>query len=696
MKRSVSGIVFDDRENPLPGMRVTLGFPGSVFGKGLSSGIVGPDGMFTLERVRRGGPGKLENGAYIRNLELVVQDVAGRVVRRFAVVDEDRDGKPEHRFIGYFKVPLAEAGGYVATLGTGSYSRLSEGNAVTFLMDEKAFAEAADLIHKAEEELLLSQLFFPVPPDFDPEFFKEEPKLVFEFGDPPIDLENLRELHAGDQRPERLLNDAADRGVKAKLLIHGFEVPLWFKIVASLLVAPFGPGAVVAVNTLLTDDNLTEADELAGYFAQANRPNVKALPFKQPVLSAGVMHCKLVIADGKLALSIGSPFGQGYVDGHAHRIDDPGRGSHSGFPMHDAGFAVSGPAVAHLHEAFRVLWNIEAGETDRVDPRPTPPSQTDGGDAICDMQVVRTLSKGGKFEGLTEDGEQGILEAYLRAINEAQDYIYLETQYFTNDAIGNALVNVLKRSIAAGTNLQAILLVNIRPDVPFYPRRQRQLITRIRKAIDWRGAGRDRFGVFTRWTWEPDGFGPSGRPRIMPVYVHAKVGIVDDKWATVGSANLDGLSLDSLRLAELIGKENRAVEVNGVMFNGVDGTSESDAVRILRHQLWAEHLGELTGTGEPAPGALTTQRGATGWLGNWTKRAKENVRQLIDDPLHEHGDYARILPWPEDDSTHKTPRDHLKALGIPSHAVVPMKSTRAFDFKTGEWDPESRAKPDYP
>ena len=58
---------------------------------------------------------------------------------------------------------------------------------------------------------------------------------------------------------------------------------------------------------------------------------------------------------------------------------------------------------------------------------------------------------------------------------------------------------------------------------------------------------------------------------------------------------------------------------------------------------------------------------------------------------------ARVLPWPTDNCTHSTPRDHLDALGVnPNriYKVAPLKSTAAVDFGTGEWDRENKARMD--
>ena len=89
----------------------------------------------------------------------------------------------------------------------------------------------------------------------------------------------------------------------------------------------------------------------------------------------------------------------------------------------------------------------------------------------------------------------------------------------------------------------------------FYPRRQaKSNRLRYEKQDD------DRVGVFTRWAYDESS---RTRPWVAPVYIHAKGGVVDDSWATVGSANLDGLSLDhNLLLSPLAFGETTATELN--------------------------------------------------------------------------------------------------------------------------------------
>ena len=56
---------------------------------------------------------------------------------------------------------------------------------------------------------------------------------------------------------------------------------------------------------------------------------------------------------------------------------------------------------------------------------------------------------------------------------------------------------------------------------------------------------------------------------------------------------------------------------------------------------------------------------------------------------------GRVLRRPTDNCPHKTPRDHMDALGVTPdriYRVVPLKSTAAFKFKSGTWDEKKKNK----
>ena len=80
-------------------------------------------------------------------------------------------------------------------------------------------------------------------------------------------------------------------------------------------------------------------------------------------------------------------------------------------------------------------------------------------EAVTSLQLVRTLN-GGAFPTPLDQGEQGVLEGYLRAIEQATKYIYIENQYFTNNTIASALVAALNDS--SRPNLQIIFMLTSR------------------------------------------------------------------------------------------------------------------------------------------------------------------------------------------------------------------------------------------
>jgi phosphatidylserine/phosphatidylglycerophosphate/cardiolipin synthase-like enzyme len=430
-----------------------------------------------------------------------------------------------------------------------------------------------------------------------------------------------------------------------------------------------------------------------------------------------------------------------------------GSASGEPIPVHDVSLTVKGPGVKDMHDAFRLHWNsakdtfsdgvttsgsttltsatgafsnadvgkevvgtnIPPGTTivsvtnstsvvlsapatasgtgltvtianvAAISPAPPISSVSDPAtESIASVQLVRTLN-GGLFPAPLDQGEKGILEGYLRAIDLAEKYIYCENQYFTNDAIGIALVAALNDP--KRPNLQVIVMLNVTPDMPLYPVWQSNLIERIRKDAK---ANANRVGFFTAWTHN----GPvtqlgHNKPMIMANYLHSKVGIADDKWATVGSANLDGASLDALEYVRpLQFGQHRNHEANYQIFNGVAGAPATDAVERLRRQLWSEHLGM------DASDSRLDLANASTWVASlWKATAEKKRSGLAIDPATIDRSLGRVLEYPTNAKTGlalllpwvNPERDFLKSSSIGFDNLELMEQVRSFSFHDGKW-----------
>jgi hypothetical protein len=166
---------------------------------------------------------------------------------------------------------------------------------------------------------------------------------------------------------------------------------------------------------------------------------------------------------------------------------------------------------------------------------------------------------------------------------------------------------------------------------------------------------------------------------------------VDDSWATIGSANLDGLSLDyNLLLSPLVFGETTACELNLNVIPSSPGAVTKFA-ELMRRRLWAEHLGIVDENHKlnPDDGKLK-QPPTHDWLGFWRGKATDaltHVREAKRDDLH-----GFVLEYPkEDGGCLDTPRKHLAALDVKlkplnEEVLRPITGNRKFHFSTGKWD----------
>ena len=169
------------------------------------------------------------------------------------------------------------------------------------------------------------------------------------------------------------------------------------------------------------------------------------------------------------------------------------------------------------------------------------------------MQVVRTVPN--DVYDFVAAGDFRILEAYTRALRSARSLIYLENQFLWSPEIVRILAAKLRRPPQDAFRL--VVLLPAKPNNGADDTRGQLGV--LAEADD----GNGRFlaaTVYARSGTVTD-----------PLYVHAKIGIVDDAWLTLGSANLNEHSLfnDS--------------EMNVV-------TCDAALARDTRLRLWAEHL----------------------------------------------------------------------------------------------------------
>ena len=173
---------------------------------------------------------------------------------------------------------------------------------------------------------------------------------------------------------------------------------------------------------------------------------------------------------------------------------------------HDAYVEVNGPCATDVAHNFVQRWN-GASEPHASDDLSVPATIV----APCGASTVQIQRMFG--------ADKSILEQYGRAIDAAERSIYIENQAIPISPIAARLEAALKRGV------EVLLLVPAVPEEGVYAAR-----------LD--PAHRDLFDGLQALGRYP-GFRLAG----LSVYVHCKLMIVDDAWATIGSCNLHRHSL---------------------------------------------------------------------------------------------------------------------------------------------------------
>ncbi|MEV4316738.1 phospholipase D family protein [Actinocrispum sp. NPDC049592] len=257
------------------------------------------------------------------------------------------------------------------------------------------------------------------------------------------------------------------------------------------------------------------------------------------------LHChheKLLIVDDSIAFVGGMDLTA--LEGDRH--DNPSHPADRPIGWHDLTMRVEGPVVADVADHFRLRWAEVAGEN-----LPAPRTPDTAGPST--VQFVRTVPE--KTYRFAPRGEFGVLDAYLRALRSAENLVYLENQFLWSPEIADVLIS--KLADPPHDRFRVVLVLPRKPSNGADTTRGQ--LGRLLDADD--GNGRLLAVTLTS----------HGADSAVPVYVHAKLGIVDDTWLTVGSANLNEHSLFNDTEANLI-------------------TNDPGQARDARLRLWSEHL----------------------------------------------------------------------------------------------------------
>jgi phosphatidylserine/phosphatidylglycerophosphate/cardiolipin synthase-like enzyme len=238
-------------------------------------------------------------------------------------------------------------------------------------------------------------------------------------------------------------------------------------------------------------------------------------------------HQKVLVVDDKIAFCGGSDFTRNRWDTPEHLPVDGRRRTRDGGlygPRHDVVMAVDGAAAAALGDLFRERWRKATGVT--LLP-PSTRTEAWPADVVPDIAKIpiglaRTEPA---WSGRSEVREAEALN--LHAIAAARRWIYIENQYFTSPVIGAALI----RRLAEPDGPEIVVVCPLHSGGTF----DRLAMDHARNDLIHKLQLADRSGRFRI-------FAPLAQDDV-PITVHSKLMIIDDRLLRVGSSNLNNRSL---------------------------------------------------------------------------------------------------------------------------------------------------------
>ena len=252
-------------------------------------------------------------------------------------------------------------------------------------------------------------------------------------------------------------------------------------------------------------------------------------------------HRKIVVIDGHTAYTGGMNVADYYI-----------KGTEQVGSWRDMHCRIEGPAVDQLQHIFCRIWQKTTGENLLTQPQYFQAQPTDGGKIIG----IVNREPGAVYddEGYVVGKNDATRRLYIEAIDAAEDSLKIINPYFT---LIPSVKRALKRAIDRGVRVE--LIVSAKSDIPLTP----DCVLRNAYQLHKRGAH--------VWLY-------------LPGFHHSKIMMVDGRYCTVGSTNLDarGLRFDYEENAVII--DPQTTQQLEALFNH----DKQESVYLTK-EVWNEH-----------------------------------------------------------------------------------------------------------
>ncbi len=294
-------------------------------------------------------------------------------------------------------------------------------------------------------------------------------------------------------------------------------------------------------------------------------------------------HQKFVVIDGVAAFVGGIDICSQRWDDRNHNTANPYRRDGKGEfyePFHDIQAYFTGPAAESLAGYFSHRWQVSGGKKMKL---PSPPeelsTEVDPTVSIHAHRIALSRTRGRTLLPILSQIQE-IRNLYVDAIANAEQLIYIENQYFSSQAVYQAIIDRIEDK--GRPPLHIVLILPKKPHTLAENIAMGLAQMKMLKDMSER-CGKLGHSIGIYYT-KPAAAG-SGEGRWESTYIHAKLLIVDDRFLSVGSANTTNRSM------------GLDMELNVSWEVGISGGDElARSIRHARETLLAEHTG-LDGVG---------------------------------------------------------------------------------------------------